>query len=80
MKNMKDLKTLLEHRVNQGLIALPNWADFVVIDTENNEISFHQESKIKENKTYFGEATESVLKLKPLQSFEDSINVYVRIK
>lgn len=78
---MKDIKNFLVNEAkDETTVTLEPWADFVVIDTENGEISYHKESELKDNKSYFGEATENVLKLKPLQSFEDSINVYVRIK
>lgn len=77
---MKNLKTILEFQKDDTVCTLPKYANFVVIDVENEEVSFHKESDIKNDKEYFGAATKTVLELKPMESFEDSINIYIRVK
>ena len=46
----------------------------------NKIIEFATIEEIKKDKDFFGEATEKVLKLKPMESFEDSVNIYVKLK
>jgi helix-turn-helix protein len=53
---------------------------FLSINVEEGIIEYHTLKDIENDKNYFGEATKNVLSLKHLQSFEDSINVYVRLK
>ena len=77
MKNL--LNTILESQYD-GETIYPKDIDFIVINTDDKIIEYHKESDVKNNKDYFGEATSKVLELKPMQSFEDSVNVYIRIK
>lgn len=52
--------------------------DYITIEPNNHTISFHKKTNVKGD--YFGDATEEVLKLKPMTSFEDSEVIYVRLK
>lgn len=52
--------------------------DYIIIEPNNHTISFHKKTNVKGD--YFGDATEEVLKLKPMTSFEDSEVIYVRLK
>ena len=76
---MKSLKDILE-RKDDTIVTLEPWADFLNINVEDGIIEYHKLEDIKNDKNYFGEATQNVLALKPLQSFEDSVNVYIRLK
>ncbi len=76
---MKNLKDILE-RKDDTVVTLEPWADFLNINVEDGIIEYHKLEDIKNDKNYFGEATKNVLELKPLQSFEDSVNIYVRLK
>ena len=76
---MKNLKDILE-RKDDTMVTLEPWADFLSINVEKGIIEYHTLKEIKDDKNYFGEATKNVLSLKPLQSFEDSVNIYVRLK
>ena len=76
---MKSLKDILE-RKDDTMVTLEPWADFLTINVEEGIIEYHKLKDIEDDKNYFGEATKNVLSLKPLQSFEDSVNVYVRLK
>ncbi len=76
---MKNLKDILE-RKDETMITLEPWADFLNINVKDGFIEYHKLEDIKNDENYFGEVTKNVLALKPLQSFEDSVNVYVRLK
>ena len=76
---MKNLKDILE-RKDETMVTLEPWADFLNINVKDGFIEYHKLEDIKNDENYFGEATKNVLALKPLQSFEDSVNVYVRLK
>lgn len=82
---MKDLKTLLESNSNWKIDRYDKQItdpDFIILNTDDKLIEFAKISDVQNDKTYFGseEATKEVLNLKPMQSFEDSVNVYVRVK
>lgn len=77
---MKDLKDILLERKDDTMVTLEPWADFLTINVEDGYIEYHKLEDIKNDENYFGEATKNVLALKPLQSFEDSVNVFVRLK
>jgi len=79
---MKDIKNLIKESINGGTweIIQDNIVnpDFITIEPNEQVIEFHNKKNIKGD--YFGDATEEVLKLKPMTSFEDSEVIYVRIK
>ena len=77
---MKNLRDILLERKDDTMVTLEPWADFLTINVEDGYIEYHKLEDIKDDKNYFGEATKNVLALKPLQSFEDSVNVFVRLK
>ena len=77
---MKNLKDILLERKDDTMVTLEPWADFLTINVEDGYIEYHKLEDIKNDENYFGEATKNVLALKPLQSFEDSVNVFVRLK
>ena len=54
--------------------------DIFIINVEEKVIEFATMKEVEEDKSYFGEATEAVKNLKPMQSFEDSVNIYVKLK
>lgn len=54
--------------------------DFFVINVEDKIIEFATLNEIKKDKDFLGEATKNVLSLKPMKSFEDSVNIIVRLK
>ena len=82
---MKDLKTLLE---SNNIWKIDSYdkkitdPDFIILNVDDKLIEFAKISDVQNDKTYFGseEATKEVLNLKPMQSFEDSVNVVVRVK
>jgi hypothetical protein len=77
---MKNLRDILLERKDDTMVTLEPWADFLTINVEDGYIEYHKLEDIKNDENYFGEATKNVLALKPLQSFEDSVNVFVRLK
>ena len=76
---MKSLKNILEAK-SWDIINNNRDADFIIIDTENYTIDFATLKEIQNDEWIFGEATKNVLNLKPLESFEDSICIYIRVK
>ena len=45
---MKDLKTLLE-RKDDTMVTLPNWAEYLCIDIEKNQIEFLDGKDVNKN-------------------------------
>lgn len=76
---MKSLKNVLEAR-GWDIIDNNRDADFIIIDTESYTIDFATLKEVQNDEWTFGEATKDVLNLKPLESLEDSICIYIRIK
>ena len=88
---MKDLKDLI--KVNEAnseeIIKNTVWStdskgikdpDIFIINIEDKIIEFATIEEVKKDKDFLGEATKNVLSLKPMQSFEDSVNIVVRLK
>ena len=88
---MKDLKDLI--KVNEAnseeIIKNTVWStdskgikdpDIFIINIEDKIIEFATIEEVKKDKDFFGEATGKVLSLKPMESFEDSVNIYVKLK
>lgn len=88
---MKDLKDLVQ--VNEAnseeMIKNTVWStdskgikdpDIFIINIEDKIIEFATIEEVKKDKDFFGEATDKVLQLKPMESFEDSVNIYVKLK
>ena len=87
------MKSIKEYVVNESnseeIIKNTIWStdskgikdpDFFVINVEDKIIEFATLNEIKKDKDFLGEATKNVLSLKPMQSFEDSVNIVVRLK
>ena len=87
------MKSIKEYFVNEAnseeIIKNTIWStdskdikdpDFFVINVEDKIIEFASLNEIKKDKDFFGEATKNVLSLKPMESFEDSVNIIVRLK
>ena len=88
MKDLKDLIKITEAN-SEEMIKNTVWStdskwikdpDIFVINVEDKIIEFANIEEVKKDKNYFGEATRKVLSLKPMESFEDSINIYVKLK
>lgn len=88
MKDLKDLIKITEAN-SEEMIKNTVWStyskgikdpDIFVINIEDKIIEFAAIEEVKKDKNYFGEATRKVLSLKPMESFEDSINIYVKLK
>ena len=88
MKDLKDLIKITEAN-SEEMIKNNVWStdskgikdpDIFVINIEDKIIEFAAIEEVKKDKNYFGEATEKVLSLKPMESFEDSVNIYVKLK
>ena len=88
MKDLKDLIKITEAN-SEEMIKNTVWStdskgikdpDIFVINIEDKIIEFAAIEEVKKDKNYFGEATEKVLSLKPMESFEDSVNIYVKLK
>ena len=88
---MKDLKDLI--KVNEAnseeIIKNTVWStdskgikdpDIFIINIEDKIIEFATIEEVKKDKDFCGEATDKVLQLKPMESFEDSVNIYVKLK
>lgn len=88
---MKDLKDLI--KVNEAnseeMIKNTVWSidskgikdpDIFVINIEDKIIEFATIEEVKKDKDFLGEATKNILSLKPMKSFEDSVNIVVRLK
>ena len=88
MKDLKDLIKITEAN-SEEMIKNTVWStdskgikdpDIFVINIEDKIIEFAAIEEVKKDKNYFGEATRKVLSLKPMESFEDSVNIYVKLK
>lgn len=88
MKDLKDLIKITEAN-SEEIIKNTVWStdskgikdpDIFVINIEDKIIEFAAIEEVKKDKNYFGEATGKVLSLKPMESFEDSVNIYVKLK
>ena len=88
MKDLKDLIKITEAN-SEEMIKNTVWStdskgskdpDIFVINIEDKIIEFATIEEVKKDKNYFGEATGKVLSLKPMESFEDSVNIYVKLK
>ena len=88
---MKDLKDLI--KVNEAnseeIIKNTVWStdskgikdpDIFIINIEDKIIEFATIEEVNKDKDFLGEATKNVLSLKPMKSFEDSVNIVVRLK
>ena len=79
---MKTIQNFIDESIHGGTWDIlqdnVNDPDYITIEPNNHTISFHKKSNVKGD--YFGDATEEVLKLKPMTSFEDSEVIYVRLK
>ena len=88
---MKDLKDLI--KVNEAnseeIIKNTVWStdskgikdpDIFIINIEDKIIEFATIEEVKKDKDFLGKATKNVLSLKPMKSFEDSVNIVVRLK
>lgn len=87
------MKTIKEYMVNEAnseeMIKNTVWStdskgikdpDVFIINVEDKIIEFATLDEIKKDKDFFGEATEKVLSLKQMESFEDSVNIFVKLK
>ena len=88
MKNLKDLIQITEEN-SEEMIKNTVWSidskgikdpDIFVINIEDKIIEFATIEEVKRDKDFLGEATKNVLSLKPMKSFEDSVNIVVRLK
>lgn len=88
MKNLKDLIQITEEN-SEEMIKNTVWSidskgikdpDIFVINIEDKIIEFATIEEVKKDKDFLGEATKNVLSLKPMKSFEDSVNIVVRLK
>ena len=88
MKNLTDLVQITEAD-SEEMIKNTVWSidskgikdpDIFVINIEDKTIEFATMEEIKKDKDFLGEATKNVLSLKPMKSFEDSVNIVVRLK
>ena len=88
MKNLKDLIQITEEN-SEEMIKNTVWSidskgikdpDIFVINIEDKIIEFATIEEVKGDKDFLGEATKNVLSLKPMKSFEDSVNIVVRLK
>lgn len=88
MKNLKDLVQITEEN-SEEMIKNTVWSidskgikdpDIFVINIEDKIIEFATIEEVKKDKDFLGEATKNVLSLKPMKSFEDSVNIVVRLK
>lgn len=88
MKDLKDLIKITEAN-SEEMIKNTVWStdskrikdpDIFVINIEDKIIEFAAIEEVKKDKNYFGEATRKVLSLKPMESFEDSVNIYIKLK
>lgn len=88
MKNLKDLVQITEENLEE-MIKNTVWSidskgikdpDIFVINIEDKIIEFATIEEVKKDKDFLGEATKNVLSLKPMKSFEDSVNIVVRLK
>lgn len=88
MKNLKDLVQITEEN-SEEMIKNTVWSidskgikdpDIFVINIEDKIIEFATIEEVKKDKDFLGEATKNILSLKPMKSFEDSVNIVVRLK
>lgn len=88
MKNLKDLIQITEEN-SEEMIKNTVWSidskgikdpDIFVINIEDKIIEFATIEEVKKDKDFLGEATKNILSLKPMKSFEDSVNIVVRLK
>lgn len=88
MKDLKDLIQITEEN-SEEMIKNTVWSidskgikdpDIFVINIEDKIIEFATIEEVKKDKDFLGEATKNVLSLKPMKSFEDSVNIVVRLK
>ena len=88
MKNLTDLVQITEAD-SEEMIKNTVWSidskgikdpDIFVINIEDKTIEFATMEEIKKDKGFLGQATKNVLSLKPMKSFEDSVNIVVRLK
>jgi len=86
---MKDINNFITEMNSEEQIKNTIWStdckgikdpDIFIINIEDKIIEFATLDEVKKDKDYFGEATEKVIQLKPMESFEDSVNVYVKLK
>ena len=86
---MKDINNFITEMNSEEQIKNTIWStdckgikdpDIFIINIEDKIIEFATIEEVKKDKNFFGEATEKVLKLKPMESFDDSVNIYVKLK
>lgn len=87
---MKSIKEYIVNEANsEEMIKNTIWStdckgikdpDVFIINIEDKIIEFATLDEIERDKNYFGDATEKILSLKPMESFEDSVNVFVKLK
>lgn len=86
---MKTITTFINEANSEEMIKNTIWStdskgikdpDIFIINIEDKIIEFATIEEVKRDKNFFGDATDKILQLKPMESFEDSVNIYVKLK